>query len=765
MKRFEPERAPLFWLGIAAAVGIGVSLGPEPHGPGERWLIVSLITLVFLLLCRRRPWWREVAACLAIASAFALWSEVRVRRLPPDHWSHRFPDGFSNGIWRVVVDDFPEFSQEEVRATVRLLWLWDEPSRQWISSSGRVMLTWADPPEQLRPGDYLEIHAHLRRPGPARNPGEVNYATFLWTRNICAVGQITGDAGQLISRGHTPPWMQLATDLRTAMLDRLSIGLETDPQTTGLMSGMLFGYRHGISDELMEAFRVTGTLHLFAVSGQNVMLVVFLLVYVLQTLGLVRARWAWLAAGPVCIFCLASGMEASASRALVMVLLFMGAQLLSRPVQPFNILGAAALTLWLIDPRQLFDIGFQLSFLVVAALCALVPPIYQRIGGWAEPDPFLPPSLVPEWRRLLAVWGRGVALIFAASLAAWIGSLPLSLIYFNLFGPITLLANVLVSALAAAVLILAALSVLSGWIWLGFSAILNQANWLILLMMSQLVTVLAAVPMGHWLISLQDPWPSGSYPRMLVVDGAQSTPVVVMTGTQTWVINPGTERTYHHQLRGALRVHEVNRVEGWILTQATSRAAGSVPAILRDHPNSSWWSLNDSARSRVWRLARDLLQKKPGPPRTLLAGESWQAGDKVTFRVLWPSADASIMEPFTRAEDRGAVIHVRWEQASALLAGGISAAVEQVLLQTEADLQAEVLVQEPHPVARNLSLPWLEAVRPQAIFRPRGRIGYDHSLTADLHAFVEQHQIAWFSMEDTGALFYDGVQIKSWLEP
>ena len=121
---------------------------------------------------------------------------------------------------------------------------------------------------------------------------------------------------------------------------------------------------------MQESFRKTGTLHLFAVSGQNLAVVAGLLLWILALTGAVRWRWAWLTLPAVFLFCLATGMEASAQRAFVMISVLYLGWIFGRPVDPANWLGLALLALLLWDPVQVLDPGFQLSFLVVAGLMA-----------------------------------------------------------------------------------------------------------------------------------------------------------------------------------------------------------------------------------------------------------------------------------------------------------------------------------------------------------------------------------------------------------
>ena len=101
---------------------------------------------------------------------------------------------------------------------------------------------------------------------------------------------------------------------------------------------MLIGYREEIPADIEQDFRVTGTLHVFAISGQNIAEMAVVAIILLQLCGLVRWRWAWLLAPVVLIYCLLAGSPASAVRATVMALAVLAAWRLGRPAQRARLL-------------------------------------------------------------------------------------------------------------------------------------------------------------------------------------------------------------------------------------------------------------------------------------------------------------------------------------------------------------------------------------------------------------------------------------------
>jgi ComEC/Rec2-related protein len=179
------------------------------------------------------------------------------------------------------------------------------------------------------------------------------------------------------------------------MREKLRAGLDDRPQSSALLAAMLFGERDGLNDDQIRQFEVTGTLHLFAVSGQNIQLIALVMMVVLYALGLIRWRWGWLMITPLFIFVISTGMESSAVRAFLMASLVWISFVLYRPAQPLNILAGSALLIWVVDPRQLFDLGFQFSFLVVLGLVLFAPASTGLSTGASRLTSICPGSTCP----------------------------------------------------------------------------------------------------------------------------------------------------------------------------------------------------------------------------------------------------------------------------------------------------------------------------------------------------------------------------------
>jgi ComEC/Rec2-related protein len=297
------------------------------------------------------------------------WGSARLDRL--DH------SALSSQIGRaakavVVVTAAPRLGRFQLRMPVRVrrfgaLRL-DEPAQLELPL-GRA------PPA----GGILEVRAEAELPrGPSHGFDE---RTWLRRRGIHVVlagdwWRVTGHRGGLGGIG----------DRVHTWLGR-SVGGELRGERRGVLLGVVLGDEQGLSDQLRSDFRASGLYHLLAVSGQNVALVAGGALGLAWLLGIPRLLGELGALVSIAGYVLAIGPQPSVLRAGIAGALGSLAWLTARPRDRwyFLLLGALALLAW--NPYVLFDPGFQLSFVAVAAIFTVAPRLEQRLEGYPLPGP------------------------------------------------------------------------------------------------------------------------------------------------------------------------------------------------------------------------------------------------------------------------------------------------------------------------------------------------------------------------------------------
>ena len=222
---------------------------------------------------------------------------------------------------------------------------------------------------------------------------------------------------------------------RTKLLDRLSEN-GVDGSVYAVVAAMALGDKSQLTKDLRETYAVTGASHVLALSGLHLGII-----YTLLSLLLNRRRWQVVSQVViiVCIwlFVFLVGMSASVVRSAVMLTVYALLSLGHRDKMSVNTLAFAAIVMLLFNPRSLFDIGFQLSFMAVLAIL-LFYPLFN--GVWSQA--FLLDHRVFRWGWTMV----------AVSCAAQIGVAPLIAYYFGRFSNYFLLTNFIVVPAATLIL-------------------------------------------------------------------------------------------------------------------------------------------------------------------------------------------------------------------------------------------------------------------------------------------------------------------------
>ena len=736
-------------VAVAGLIGtlVGIFTSPSPLA----WTLVSLLFAILGWLGPKKI--RTPAVWLFVAAVFALYTNARVFAPSADSLRARAGEAGGTAILQGWIAELPakrawQEGKEVLETEMKVVSIQGDTG--WEPCLGRVMLR-LDPVPKTWPkvGDRIQTAGYLSLPEEPKNPGEFNRRTWLRSRGIDYQFRVRADGMETLGPEKGVGLARMAGALRAHMIRATSAGLEEDPEAAGLIAAMLFGYRDGVGEDLRESFRNTGTLHLFAVSGQNLAVVALVLLWVLKLTGAVRWRWAWVTLPAIFLFCLATGMEASAQRAFVMISVLYLGWILGRAMDPPSWLGLALLTLLLWDPVQVLDPGFQLSFLVVAGLMIFSGRWQEKLIAAGRPDPWIPRRLVGPIR--LWVFGLWVAVATgtAASGAAWVGSLIPGILLFHQVVPVALVANLVAAPVAGAVTVLAAVSSLVGAVSLAAATVLNLVNAKLVHLLAGVLGWMATWPGGHFSVgdfrswTMKEPWV-----RLVSVEDA--CPMLISGNGGTWLVDPGSERAWAYTLRPFLAWHGVNSLDGVILTAGLSDRMGAAAELVQSM-RVGWWAETGTAiRSPALKGWLAELEKRQEGKQFWREDERRNLGKDWNIRVFWPPAEGGR----GRSEEDGMVFLLEHGQAKLLWAGSISAEVERdLILRYGSELQAGLLVQGPAKVGEsNLSSAWLEIVEPKCLVRWSRALEEDASLSVDFADQAWSEGIDLHKLDETGCV-------------
>ncbi len=544
---------------------------------------------------------------------------------------------------KIVVREEQELWRNVARVRVTEL----RRDRDFLPATGEILaLTPGVPGSNFFAGQPVEITGIIARPAPPLAEGLFDFQTYLATRGIYHQLK-TESAGDWQLREPHRPKPPLTDRFLSRAKATLALGLPAEDEPLRLLWAMTLGWRTAFTGDIGEPFLRAGTMHLFAIDGLRIALLSGMMVALFRALRLGRAWGGALAIPIIWFYTAATGWEPSAIRASVMMTIVLGGRALKRPGDLLNSLAAAALVILVWEPRQLFEASFQLSFFVVLTIALMLPPLNDFIDKLLKHDPLLPSELRPGWQKALQWGARILARYGALSLAAWIGSLPLSAKYFHLFSPVSTPANILAVPLGTLAL-MANLGALVCGHWLPwFTELFNHAAWFFMVAMTRVSELATRIPGAYCYV----PEPStatiaiyyaaviGAFSgwfktRRRILAGAalllatggiyfwqwQTTrgetdlTVLPLNGGHAvfvdadgrkndWLINCGNDNAVQFTLKNFLRAQGVNRIPRLVLTEGDLKNVGGAQTLDPLFPVGELWTSRVKFRSAAYREA------------------------------------------------------------------------------------------------------------------------------------------------------------------
>jgi len=299
----------------------------------------------------------------------------------------------------------------------------------------------------LHYGDNLRLLGNLKIPYSLSKAGS-NYREFLSRQGIYLMMTVK-DPRQITSTGGCGGCKLIKICFRLRFYLEQIIRQHLPELPASILSAMLLGQRHNIPRLVNLSMVQSGTVHILVVSGFNVGIVAFIMNLLFKILRFKRKARIVLVAVCLIIYCLLTGATNPVVRATIMGLVFLWAYLLKRQPDIYNSLATAAIIILAVNPRQLFDIGFQLSFASVLAIVYFYPRFKVLIRL--------------ETCRVKTL--RFIAEGCLVSFSAWLGTLIIIVLNFHIIVPVTVLANILIVPLATLITLCGLALVISGLIF------------------------------------------------------------------------------------------------------------------------------------------------------------------------------------------------------------------------------------------------------------------------------------------------------------
>jgi competence protein ComEC len=451
---------PLLWGSLAFLSGI--MLGSLVAMPGYFWLTVPVITLILVFVFKRIPQFADItfpsllAGCTVVFFLGAARYQFSQPNISPSHiafYNDRDYDLLVTGM----IADLPDYRDTYTNLRIQVTAV--DTGDGDFPAQGLILARLA-PNQTYHYGQFVRLRGQLKTPPEDE---EFSYRDYLAEQNIHAY-MPNAEATILPERGGNLFWKAVYT-LKEKSLKNI-YKIFPDPEAS-LLAGILLGVDTGLTKDVQQAFKNTGTAHIIAISGFNIAIIAGIFTSIFSRAFGPRFGAALAVLG-IFFYTFLVGADAAVVRAAIMGSLGLFARQIGRRQTAIITLVFVAALMCIWNPLYLWDVGFQLSFFATLGLILYSEPFsnfsLKLISRFTAPE------------KARAV-NAPVTDFFLLTLAAQLTTFPIMVYHFKFFSLAAIIANPFILPVQPAVMILAGIALLFSYIWIGFGQLAAWIAW------------------------------------------------------------------------------------------------------------------------------------------------------------------------------------------------------------------------------------------------------------------------------------------------
>ena len=538
------------------------------------------------------------------------------------------------------------------------------------------------------PSDYpigrkLKLQAYQLPPQRPANPTAFNEEKILKQQGIYSTF-VTLSAEPIGWHWGLPFLRRQAASLKDQIGNRITRSL-SDPEAIALIRGVTLGEKDTNGSSFIS-FRRTGTMHIFAVSGLHVGLIALLIMLAGRLCRVSPRTLTVLVIFGMYTYAFVTGLQAPALRAALMGSFLLGRFLFLRSPSALNNLLAAALIILIWDSFSLFQLGFQLSFVVVLSIAIIGSHLWKKLQPTIQPDPFIPEILLSRWDKFSLHSRSNFFQTLTISTAAWLGSIGLTLLFFGWFTPVAIVASIPLALFAFCILSLSFLSFFIGLIIPVACPPINQINAQAALLAKDCATLLETIPGAYHRFRKPPPWKNG----LCIFQSSYGGAAIHLDTQEGTFIDAGNRSEFRETIRPLLDSYRIES-SNLIASHNDSEHVGGFHEILLEHhpqqlvypPLEENYSLGE-----ILQLASKLPDCKLLPAHSGLT------------LTLDPHAHVTILSvgesQSPHSNDRCLIMMLHWHQWRILITNDAPDLIGKELLATKTDLKADLWIAGRH---------------------------------------------------------------------
>ena len=433
MMQVNNYKYPFVFISVCLIIGIIAGTHIISY-PDSLWLTIIFFILSLLSYWTKRTKVLNIFLMCSLIFAAALRYHIATVIVPTDHIIFTKIDNTS--CFEGLIIDYQYRKDHYNKYVLQIEHIIRNDTVR--KSCGTIILYTQKFNKQYHYGDRIQFKTLMERPSGKRNPGQFDYRKYLFNQSIFFIARISRpDSIQLIEEKQGNWFIQnIIIPLRQYC--HHTFGKYFNDETEGMITALILGEKQDLDQDMVENFKKVGVVHVLAISGLHVG---FIIAFIFSILSLIRLNYyskIWALLCVLIIYIVIVRFKTPVVRASSMAILYLLGEVLERKTSGYNIIFSAMAIILIFDPRELYNSGFHFSFTAVLSI----------IYGYSKFNQLLPlNAYIEKWKNkhLWLLFFRKVIWIpFLVSLAAVIGTMPLTLYYYGMFPVYALLANLIV---------------------------------------------------------------------------------------------------------------------------------------------------------------------------------------------------------------------------------------------------------------------------------------------------------------------------------
>lgn len=281
---------------------------------------------------------------------------------------------------------------------------------------------------------YYKAGIYIHQPKETKNDFQFDYKKYLARQDVYFQAYLPNDI--LKTEKQSISFENKIKQKRLDILNKINHS-SLSPKIQEFLKGIILADRTEMDAETVKDFNQTGLVHLLAISGSHMVIIFWITLLILNQILPVKFRKVSIVLSILLIWIFAIFIDygSSVMRSCLMITCYYMMVLLQRKSDLLHSLALSAFILLIFDSQQLFDVGFQLSYVAVLGIWWLTNPIKNL---------FRKPRFKAE---------KFFYEISAMTFAAQIATLPLAIYYFHQFSFVSIIANLLIIPLSEIIIV------------------------------------------------------------------------------------------------------------------------------------------------------------------------------------------------------------------------------------------------------------------------------------------------------------------------